>query len=104
MGKKLYIGNLPFTVTNQQLQEMFSEIGTVKSVKIITDRDTGRARGFAFVEMENHQEAINAINTLNGREYDGRVLTVAEARPQNSQGKRPFRRDQSNRPGNRKRW
>jgi len=86
MGKKLYVGNLPFSVTDQALQKIFSEIGTVESVRIITDRDTGRAKGFAFVEMAKDEDGAAAISTLNGKEYDGRVLTVAEARPQASPG------------------
>jgi RNA recognition motif-containing protein len=82
MGKKLYVGNLPFSVTDEALQQIFSQVGTVESVKIITDRDTGRTKGFGFVEMLSDQEAAAAISKFNGTDYQGRALTVAEARPQ----------------------
>jgi len=86
MGKKIYVGNLPFSVTEETLRQMFAQVGTVENIRIITDRDTGRAKGFAFVEMVKDEDAATAINTLNGKEYEGRALTVAEARPQASQG------------------
>jgi cold-inducible RNA-binding protein len=81
MGKKLYVGNLPFNTTDEALQEIFAQAGNVQSAKIITDRDTGRSKGFGFVEMSSDQEAADAIQKFNGAEYGGRNMTVAEARP-----------------------
>jgi len=81
MGKKLYVGNLAYGVTDSDLQTMFGEHGTVQSAQVIMDRDTGRSKGFGFVEMDSDQEAQNAIKALNGQEKDGRALTVNEARP-----------------------
>src|ERR671937_279405 len=81
MGKKLYVGNLPFSTTDESLQEIFAQAGTVQSAKIITDRDTGRSKGFGFVEMSTDQEAADAIQKFNGADYGGRNMTVAEARP-----------------------
>ncbi len=81
MGKKLYVGNLPFSATEEVLSDTFAQCGTVESVKIITDRDTGRSKGFGFVEMSNDAEAANAISKFNGAEYEGRAMTVNEARP-----------------------
>lgn len=81
MGKKLYVGNLPYSATEQVLVDSFSQFGTVESAKIITDRETGRSKGFAFVEMSTDQEAADAIAKLNGADYEGRTLTVNEARP-----------------------
>src|SRR5215213_4414024 len=81
MGKKLYVGNLPYSATDQILVDTFSQCGTVQSAKIITDRDTGRSKGFGFVEMSSDDEAQNAINNLNGIDYDGRPMTVSEAKP-----------------------
>ncbi len=82
MGKKLYVGNLPYSATNDSLSTEFSKFGTVDSVKIITDRETGRSKGFGFVEMSDDTEAESAIQTLNGKEFEGRSITVSEARPQ----------------------
>ncbi len=83
MGTRLYVGNLPFSTDEAQLRELFQEGGRqVTEVKIITDRDTGRPRGFAFVEMANQADADGAVNALNGREFGGRALTVNEAREQ----------------------
>lgn len=82
MGKKLYVGNLSYTVDEDALRRMFAQAGTVESIKVITDRDTGRSRGFAFVEMASNEEAADAINRLNGAQLEGRALTVSEARPQ----------------------
>ena len=82
MSAKLYIGNLSFDTTTQDLETLFGECGTVESANIIEDRDTGRSRGFAFVEMSNQEEAQKAISELNGREIDGRELKVNEAKPQ----------------------
>jgi len=81
MGKKLYVGNLPYSATEQTLTETFSAHGSVESVKIITDRDSGRSKGFGFVEMSSDDEAQSAIETLNGQEVEGRKLTVNEAKP-----------------------
>lgn len=81
MGKKLYVGNLPFSTTEQALTDTFGEFGTVDSVKIITDRDTGRSKGFGFVEMSTDDEAQNAISKLNGTPFEGRNMTVNEAKP-----------------------
>ena len=81
MGKKLYCGNLSYNVANSDLDQMFGEFGTVQSAEVIMDRDTGRSKGFGFVEMQNDQEAQAAITGVNGKEHDGRTLTVNEARP-----------------------
>lgn len=81
MSRKLYVGNLPFTTDETQLQDLFAQAGTVDSVNVVRDRETGRARGFAFVEMSSDAEAQQAINTLNSYELGGRALTVNEARP-----------------------
>ncbi len=82
MGRKLYVGNLPYTADNQFLTEKFGQFGTVDSANVVTDRDTGRSRGFGFVEMSSDSEAQKAIQGLNGTDCDGRPLTVNEARPQ----------------------
>jgi RNA recognition motif-containing protein len=82
MSIKLYVGNLPQQMTEETLQELFSEAGHVSSAKIITDRQTGQPRGFAFVEMETKLEGQKAISMLNGRNVDGKSLAVNEARPQ----------------------
>ncbi|MBF0361907.1 MAG: RNA-binding protein [Oligoflexia bacterium] len=84
MGKKLYVGNLAFSITDQNLIDTFSECGTVESVKLITDRDTGRSKGFGFVEMSSDAEAKAAIEKFNGMENEGRPMTVNEARPAES--------------------
>jgi RNA recognition motif-containing protein len=81
MGKKLYVGNLPFSATDDSLMEVFSQAGQVESAKIITDRDTGRSKGFGFVEMSTDEEAQQAITKFNGVDFEGRSLTVTEARP-----------------------
>jgi RNA recognition motif-containing protein len=81
MGKKLYVGNLPFSATEQSLNEAFSQCGQVESAKIITDRDTGRSKGFGFVEMSSDAEAAQAISRFNGSDFDGRTMTVNEAKP-----------------------
>lgn len=81
MGKRLYVGNLPFSATDQLLQDTFSQSGKVESAKVITDRDTGRCKGFGFVEMSTEAEAADAISKFNGAEYEGRALTVNEAKP-----------------------
>ena len=81
MGSKIYVGNLPFTATNEQINEMFSRFGAVDSAKILMDRDTGRSKGFGFVEMSSADEAAAAIDKLNGSDMGGRSLVVNEARP-----------------------
>ena len=81
MGNKLYVGNLPFSANDDSLREMFAQAGQVDSAKVITDRDTGRSKGFGFVEMSTDQEAANAIAKFNGADFEGRSLTVNEARP-----------------------
>lgn len=82
MGNKLYVGNLPFSIDETALQSLFASAGTVTSAKIITDRDSGRSKGFGFVEMSTSSEAQAAIEQMNSKEVDGRALTVNEARPQ----------------------
>jgi len=82
MAKKLYVGNLPYSATEDSLMNKFSQFGTVDSVRIITDRDTGRSKGFGFVEMSSDDDASRAVNEMNGKEFEGRTLTVNEARPQ----------------------
>jgi RNA recognition motif-containing protein len=82
MSTKLYVGNLPFETTEADLQTLFAQAGTVQTVNVVRDRDTGRARGFAFVEMANDSEAQTAIAQLNEKSFGGRNLTVNEARPQ----------------------
>src|SRR4051794_30748169 len=86
MGKKLYVGNLAYGVTDSDLQTMFAAHGTVQSAQVIMDRDTGRSKGFGFVEMGSDQEAQAAITALNGQQVDGRALTVNEARPKEDRG------------------
>ena len=86
MSMKLYVGNLSFNTSTQDLEKMFSEIGTVESTNIIEDRETGRSRGFAFVEMSSKEEGQNAISTLNGKEIDGREMLVNEAKPREDRG------------------
>lgn len=81
MGKKLYVGNLSYGISDSTLQQLFSQHGTVQSAQVIIDRDTGRSKGFGFVEMGSDAEAQAAITALNGAEVEGRTLTVNEARP-----------------------
>ena len=81
MGRKLYVGNLGYEVDSSALQTLFSAHGTVDSAQVITDRETGRSKGFGFVEMSSDNEAQAAINALNGKENGGRALTVNEAKP-----------------------
>ena len=88
MGKKLYVGNLPYGISDSDLEQMFAAHGTVQSAQIIMDRDTGRSKGFGFVEMSSDQEAQAAIAALNGQDKDGRALTVNEARPKTDGGGR----------------
>jgi RNA recognition motif-containing protein len=86
MGRKLYVGNLAYGVTASDLEKLFEPFGTVQSAQVITDRDTGRSKGFGFVEMGSDAEAQAAINGMNGKEYDGRALTVNEAKPREERG------------------
>ena len=86
MGKKLYVGNLTYGVTDSTLATMFEPHGTVQSAQVIMDRDTGRSKGFGFVEMGSDQEAQAAIAAMNGKEVDGRSLTVNEAKPREDRG------------------
>ncbi|MBA2334598.1 MAG: RNA-binding protein [Blastocatellia bacterium] len=81
MSMKLYVGNLSFDTSNSELQELFATIGTVESATVVEDRDTGRSRGFGFVEMSTKEEGDNAIDQLNGKEVNGRELKVNEAKP-----------------------
>ena len=82
MGKKLYVGNLSYSTTDQILQDLFSQCGTVESARIITDRDSGRSKGFGFVEMSSDNEAQTAISKFDGQQFEGRAMTVNEAKPQ----------------------
>lgn len=82
MSKKLYVGNLPYSATDQTLTDAFSECGSVQSAKVVMDRDSGRSKGFAFVEMSTDAEAANAISRFNGANLEGRAINVSEAKPQ----------------------
>ena len=86
MGTRLYVGNLSYSVTSQSLEQLFGEHGRVKSAQVVQDRDTGRSKGFGFVEMMDGSEAAAAIQALNLKEVDGRCLTVNEARPREERG------------------
>ncbi len=103
MGKRIFVGNLPFSATDQVLQETFAQYGTVESAKVITDRMSGRSKGFGFVEMATDAEAQAAIEKLNGAEYEGRTITVNEAREMQPRegggGGRPGGRGFGNREG-----
>lgn len=85
-NKRIFVGGLPYSTSDRELEELFSAHGTVESARIVTDRMTGRSRGFGFVEMSNEAEATEAIERLNGTQYEGRSLTVNEARPRTSRG------------------
>ena len=103
MGKRIFVGNLPFSATDQVLQETFAQYGVVESAKVITDRMSGRSKGFGFVEMATDAEAQAAIEKLNGAEYEGRTITVNEAREMQPRegggGGRPGGRGFGNREG-----
>ncbi|MCL4426976.1 RNA-binding protein [Patescibacteria group bacterium] len=88
MAKKLYVGNLSYGTTNESLKELFAEYGNVESATVITDRMSGRSKGFGFVEMSTDEEAENAISALNEKEFDGRKIVVNEARPLEDRPKR----------------
>ena len=92
MEKKLHVGNLSYNTTEDQLQSLFAQAGTVVSTTVITDRETGRSKGFGFVEMGDESAASAAIAQLNGTELDGRAITVAEARPRAPRESRPSSR------------
>ncbi len=87
MGTKLYVGNLSFRTTSDELKDAFASVGTVESASVIEDRDTGRSRGFAFVEMATPEEAAAAIEQFNGKDFGGRNLTVNEAKPREDRGR-----------------
>ena len=84
MGKKIYVGNLSYNMDDQGLAEIFSAFGTVESAKVITDRDSGRSKGFGFVEMASEEDAQKAIDQLNGKDFSGRNINVSVAKPQES--------------------
>jgi RNA recognition motif-containing protein len=86
MAMKLYVGNLSFNTTSEDLQDLFSQAGTVESASVVEDRDTGRSRGFGFVEMSSKEEGEAAISQFNGKEVGGRALTVNEAKPREDRG------------------
>ncbi len=86
MGKKLSVGNLSYDVDSSELEQMFNQYGQVSSAQIINDRETGRSKGFGFVEMSNDGEAESAISALSGQQHNGRALTVNEARPREDRG------------------
>ena len=86
MSTKLYVGNLAFQTTSQDLEQLFGQAGTVQSASVVEDRETGRSRGFAFVEMSNESEATSAIEQFNGKEVGGRALKVNEAKPRENRG------------------
>ena len=86
MSTKLYVGNLAFQTTSQELQQLFGQAGTVQSASVVEDRDTGRSRGFAFVEMSSEEEANSAIEQFNGKQVGGRALKVNEAKPRENRG------------------
>src|SRR5215472_15872956 len=109
MGKRLYVGNLPFSATDENLMQIFQQAGQVESARIITDRDTGRNKDFGFVEMSTDQEAADAITKFNGADFEGPSITVNEERPmppREGGGGRGFGggRDRGNRGGGRQRW
>ena len=113
MGKKIYVGNLPFNTTNESLSEIFTQFGQVDSSKIVMDRDTGRSKGFGFVEMTSSDEADAAIEKLHGSDFGGRALTVNEARPMEKRDPartggfrqdRHMNREQSNLESSTNRW
>lgn len=89
---KLYVGNLPFSVQEQELKDFFSKYGSVTNVQLISDRETGRSKGFGFVELSNHDEAKSAIQELNGKDFGGRAIIVNEARPRENRENRSFER------------
>lgn len=104
MSKKLYVGGLSYDTTEESLKELFSQAGNVESVAIITDKMSGRSKGFGFVEMSTEEEAKKAIEMFSGKEFEGRTITVDEARPQESRPRTGgFNRERGGFGGNRKR-
>jgi RNA recognition motif-containing protein len=101
MGNKLYVGGLPYSVTDGRLEELFATHGTVQSAKVISDKFTGQSRGFGFVEMSSGDEAQSAISALNGTQFDGRTLVVNEAKPM---ARRDNGGGRGDRDGGRNRW
>lgn len=105
MEYKLYVGNLGYSVTEADLQALFAQAGEVKSVALIKERDTGRSKGFAFVEMETQQAMQNAISMFNGKDFQERALAVSVARPREERGGgKRFSNDRKRRDGSRQRW
>jgi RNA recognition motif-containing protein len=102
VSKKIYVGNLPHSTSDEELQNLFASHGEVMSAQVIIDRDTGRSKGFGFVEMTSDDEAQSAINALNGQQFGGRPLTVNEARPREERPRGQFRRDDRPRGGERR--
>ncbi len=90
MATKLFVGSLAYSVTDQELEEFFAAVGKVASAKVIMDRETGRSKGFGFVEMENDDEAKAAAEQLNGKELNGRPVAIDEAKPQENRERRPY--------------
>jgi RNA recognition motif-containing protein len=99
MSMKLYVGNLSFQTSSEDLQQLFSQAGTVESASVVEDRETGRSRGFGFVEMSSKEEGEAAIQRFNGQEFNGRNLNVNEARPREDRGHRGSRGGYGNRGG-----
>lgn len=97
MAKKLFVGNIPYTATDDELKQLFSEAGTVESATIVTDKFSGRSRGFGFVEMSSDDEAQKAVEALNGRKLGDRAITVNEARPMTERKPGGFSRDRQSR-------
>jgi RNA recognition motif-containing protein len=104
MGSKLYVGGLPYSVTSGRLEELFSAHGTVESANVIADKFTGQSRGFGFVEMSSGGEAQSAISALNGTQFEGRTLTVNEAKPMAKRDNFGGGRGRGDRDGGRNRW
>ena len=90
MNSKLYVGNLPYSSTDSSLSDLFAQVGTVTSASVITDKMSGRSKGFGFVEMSTPEEAAAAIEKFHGQEYEGRAMTVSEARPKEDRPQRDF--------------
>lgn len=99
MNSKLYVGNLPYSTTDASLGDLFAQVGTVTSASVITDKMSGRSKGFGFVEMSTPEEAASAIEKFHGQDYEGRAMTVSEARPKEDRPQRSFGGD--DRGGNR---
>jgi cold-inducible RNA-binding protein len=96
MATNLFVGSLPYAVDDAQLEELFAAVGSVASAKVITDRETGRSKGFGFVEMATDEDAKKAIAELDGKEVSGRAIAVKEAQPRENRERRPFNGDRGN--------